>query len=572
MPEGLRLEPVVPGSGASSARIKSGRGTNVAAGNIGAQTQAVGGIQITPENTEAIREALKNAPIDILQKALRDADVQITERTLDIVKSLINGSLPLTEQNIVDLLLQSHVFKDAPPDILALMMRLEIPATAENVEQFENLINKGAQLSEQLENLINKLPAEIFKGAKNLAELSFVFNEIAKILAGEPEQQQNNAQRRPSQNPAGGARNTTAGPEGQQVQQNNAQRQPSQNPAGGARNTTAGSEGQQVQQNAQPPQNNKGAGPVLTRYELNNLLNLLKGLGAPNQVLNKIINANRHNAEISGNKITDNQASRPGIGAEPENALEVINKFVQDTAAKLSQRPQAHGSELGRSFFESMKNMLESAAVKKFIHAGLQEKWVLTSQDLNGGSTELSRYYNGINNNLHKFEQLLNILNSGADSESLQAQAKNVRDNLSLMNEISKTMPFLQIPLRFSNDRIINSDIYIFNNRKKINRSPVKNIHALIKLELESLGGVNIYLNMAGKNVRARFLPDKSEAVPEITKNLPELDKEIHSLGFNFKSAAVPPEKEQGFDILDDFINREIPRTEIRKYILRKRI
>jgi hypothetical protein len=143
-----------------------------------------------------IRAALKNAPVDILEKALRDADIQITQQTLDIVKSLVNGSLPLTEQNIADLLVQSYIFKGAQPDILALMMRLEIPATPENVEQFENLINRGDKLSEALESLINKLPAEIFKGAQNLSELSFVLNEIAKMIkipvkipTGEPSQE-----------------------------------------------------------------------------------------------------------------------------------------------------------------------------------------------------------------------------------------------------------------------------------------------------------------------------------------------------------------------------------------------
>jgi flagellar hook-length control protein FliK len=151
-------------------------------------------------------------------------------------------------------------------------------------------------------------------------------------------------------------------------------------------------------------------------------------------------------------------------------------------------------------------------------------------------------------------------------------QAQNVRDNLTLMSEISKTMPFLQLPIKFSNDKIINSDLYIFNNKKRKSSSPVKSVNAMIKLELENLGGVDIYINIAGKNARARFFSDKNEAVEEITKNLPELNEAVYNLGFNFTSAAESAEKESEFDILDDFINREVPKTEIRKYILRKKI
>lgn len=532
MPDGIRIEPIGGNAGAPSSRITSDRRPNAATQNTETQTQTrahgVGGIEMTPENTEAIRNALRNAPIDILQKALRDADIEITQQTLDIVKSLINGSLPLTEQNIIDLLLQSHVFKDVPPDVLALMMRLEIPATPENVEQFENLITRGEKLSENLESLINKLPAEIFKGAQNLPQLSFLLNEIVKMIKGEQPQVQ--------------------------------QRQPAQQ---------SGGETARAANNTLNPAGNQGANPVLTRYELNSLLNMLRSFGAPNQVLNQIININRQNVEINAGN--NNQAAN-----NSENALETINKFIQDTTARVSQRPQDN-AQLGRSFFENIRNMLESPAVQKLIKAEIQAKWVLTPQDLSGGSTELSRYYNGLNNNLHKFEQLLQLLNASTaqtaeDSSQLSAQTKDVRNNLTLMSEISKTMAFLQIPLRFSNDKIINSDLYIFNNKKRKSSSPVSSANAMIKLELENLGGVSIYVNIAGKNARAKFFSDNNEAVDEIMKNLPELDEAIYNLGFNFTSAAVHAEREQDFDILDDFINREVPKTEIRKYILRKRI
>jgi flagellar hook-length control protein FliK len=228
--------------------------------------------------------------------------------------------------------------------------------------------------------------------------------------------------------------------------------------------------------------------------------------------------------------------------------------------------------------------MLESPVVQKLIKAEIQEKWVLTPQDLAGGSAEMSKYYNGLNNNLHKFERLLQILNqditgaagggnAGKADESLQAQAKNVRDNLTIMNEIGKTMPFLQIPLKLSSGGgITNSDLYIFNNKKRRTSSPVRNVNAMIKLELENMGDVNIYINVAGRSARARFISAKDEAVEEIANNLPELNEAIHSLGFNFTSTAVQTEKEQEFDILDDFINREVPKTEMRKYILRKKI
>ncbi|MCL2099195.1 MAG: flagellar hook-length control protein FliK [Oscillospiraceae bacterium] len=554
MPEGIRLEPIGPNSGASSSRVAGRRQTAVTAENIGTQARSIAAAEVSPETAEAIRTALKSAPIDILQKALRDADVQITQYTMDIVKSLINGSLPLTEENIVDLLLQSHVFKDAQPDILALMMRLEIPATPENIEQFENLINNSEKLAQNLENLINRLPAEIFRGANSLPELSFVLDEIVKMTAAQP--------------------NHTLLTQTGQDEQNRSAELPNA---------------------AREQENNQTARPVLTRAELGSLINMLKNFGASNRILNRIININRQNAEVmrAQTAANSNNAVRSGgntpvapavQGGEPltPSALGIISGVIREAAERVLQNPQE--PEANRVLLENAKNVLEGPAVQKLIKAEIQGKWVLTPSNLTGGPPEISRYYNELNGSLHKFARLLQLLSpKTADNpvpvsqntrteNHLYIQAKNVQDNLRLMNEFGKTMPFLQIPLRLSGNKIINSDLYIFNNKKRKHSSPVQSANAMIKLELENMGVVKVYINLAGRSARARFLTDKSESVREIERHLPELEETIHNLGFNFTGAAASAVSEEEFDVIEDFINRELPKTEIKKYILNKKI
>ena len=75
---------------------------------------------------------------------------------------------------------------------------------------------------------------------------------------------------------------------------------------------------------------------------------------------------------------------------------------------------------------------------------------------------------------------------------------------------------------------------------------------------------------MAGKNVRSKFFAEKEDSVDEINKNLPDLESIITEMGFNFTSSASSSEK--GFDFVEDFINRETPRSEVKNYLLKKRI
>jgi len=139
------------------------------------------------------------------------------------------------------------------------------------------------------------------------------------------------------------------------------------------------------------------------------------------------------------------------------------------------------------------------------------------------------------------------------------------------MNEISKTMPFMQIPVRIA-DKTLNSDLYIFKNKKK-NKNGANSsgsINALLRLDLENAGSLDVYINLSGKNVQSRFYSHNEKSLSEITKHLPELDEVISKLGFNFKGTASSGEK--GFDFVGDFINRGVPKTEVRKYILNLKI
>ncbi|MCL2772815.1 MAG: flagellar hook-length control protein FliK [Oscillospiraceae bacterium] len=480
-----------------------------------------------------IKNGLKTIPADILRTALRDADIEVTPYTMEIVKSLINGSLPLTEKNITSLLLNSQMFKDTPLNMLALMMRLEIPVTQENVAQFENLLGPEEKLSDKIEVLINKMTGEIFADNKNTDELLSSLSKIINVISDNSDKSDS----------VGNINNKSAQPN---LSQNG---------------ITNGK-------------------PLFNRYEMSNLLNMLKDLKASESVLNRIAHINSDN--IKGEGSLGNAENSADSLSKAQDIFGIINNFVQAANARIQNVNSSRLSagiitpkeyeQYSHQIFEKVKNLFESTEFQKLLKSAIEDKLFISPKNLSGGQIE--KFYNSLNENLNKLIDLTagNKSGTSAFQYKFQSDAKSIKDCLSLMNELNKTMPFLQIPIKFS-DKIVNSDLYIFKNKKRKERSSgngAKNLNALIKLELENLGKVDIYVNIAGKNVRSKFFADKEESVNEINKNLPALDNIITKMGFNFTSSASSSEK--GFDFIDDFINRETPHVEVKKYLFRKKI
>lgn len=513
--------------------------------------------RINAADTNETAAQIKTIPVDILHRALADAEIEVTQYTMDIVKSLINGSLPLTEKNITDLLLLSHMFKDVPLNVLTIMMKLEIPVTQENVRQFESIIIAQEKLSEKIESLINKMTGELAAGSRNLSELSSAMAKLLEIAAASEYKS------------------------GSNIDGN-----------GGVNNAGISNVGNEI--------NIINGKPVFDRAEMNNLLNMLRDLKAPESMLHLIMNINRGNVKntgIAGNTV--------------DSMLNVINRFVQamnadgikmqnSTSAKTAnnniilqnQNNQNNQSiQESRQIFNKTKILFESPEFQKLLKSAIEDKLLISPKNISRGQIE--NFYNGLNKNLSDLIRMFSnnsiknanqteFINNERNSMSqfqynFQSDAKAIKENLSFMNELNKTMPFLQIPIKFT-DKIINSDLYIFKNKKKKEKNGentengAKSLNALIKLELKNLGGLDIYINMAGKNIRSKFFADNQTAIDEIEKNLPELNSTMHKMGFNFISSASVSESEKNFDFIEDFINRETPRTEVKNYLFKRKI
>lgn len=531
-------------------------------------------------------EELKMIPKDILLKALKEARIDPTEHNIEIVKALVKENLPLTTKNISTLSAHSSLFKDDSLETLAMMMRHNIPMTEENVKQFEYLIKTGENLADKINRLITQLPIEIINGSKNLSELSVLFSKFSSISklapAGDMQMQADKISGNGSKSTKNNNTNTTNIASLNRLMESVVRKSEA---------LSSGISGRTRETQSRPVNLNK---PLLTNTEIRELVNALKEIKAPTSLLNRIININAEttirNLDFSQNTAATAANTKSSVQFAAEEILNIIDRFIQEIDIRTqgetvkkqlnqnenmnfrnrNQRLTVEIEDVGgrKELFESIKKLLMNKSFNKIIETSISEKWLLKPQNMN--IQEVETVLSKLNNNINQILQQFNETNLA----NVKSEAKDIQDAAKLMNDLNKSIPFLQIPIKLSG-QVTNSELYVLTKIKKDAHrtgggASSENLNILLKLELNNLGNLDIYVNMNGKSIRSKFFSSKDETLDILKEYLPELNSSITQLGFTFRSSVTKTDR--GFDFVEDFLNRELPRTEFRRQALHMNI
>ncbi|MCH5269091.1 MAG: flagellar hook-length control protein FliK [Lachnospiraceae bacterium] len=105
--------------------------------------------------------------LTIINKALEEANLPITEHNQAAVKALMDNMMPINRDAIQQLMQLAYDYKTNDMSTLALMNRLFMPINADSIQQFSNYRQGTEQLANQLQDFSRNLPALMRALAEN---------------------------------------------------------------------------------------------------------------------------------------------------------------------------------------------------------------------------------------------------------------------------------------------------------------------------------------------------------------------------------------------------------------------
>ena len=204
-----------------------------------------------------------------------------------------------------------------------------------------------------------------------------------------------------------------------------------------------------------------------------------------------------------------------------------------------------------------------SASFKQLLGQFITETMRLTPKDVGASDNPINSFYRVRKN----IEDVENVFKSSNINEELSKSMQDIKSNIDFMNDLNKNMTFFQMPLKFSENEG-NGELYVFTNKKALAHN-AEDVSAMLHLDMEHLGPIDVYVKLNKKNVSTNFVLESEELLDFVYAHIDELNRRLEQLGYSahFEMKVSENVKDE-FNFVNDFVERDIHPENNGQYIL----
>lgn len=413
----------------------------------------------------------------LVQKALEAAGLSANESNMAIVQELLARNMSIDAAMLNEMVKNNLKFPNASLDTMANLVKLNIPVTQENIEQYEAYTHYEHNMAGQLDSLPSALSDTLTQltGQDPVQAGTFLKNVTVALYEGLPQEMQ------------AGLSETM--------------------PQDAVREGLA-------QKITETFNDTPQAGQAQALAE-----QITEGNATVKETLSQLADL------IAGTKNTPDDTQAVG---------QTEKKLTQLLASK----------ELG----QLLKGQIEETLYLKPQMADSEES--------------IKGFYKRVRSSL---EAVSKETQKAAEGSALSANLNEIKSNIDFMNDLNRNMTYFQMPVRFS-EGTGNGELYVFTNKKTLHNNP-ENVSALLHLDMEHLGSVDVYVKLAGKNVTTNFCLEDSETLDFVYDHIDRLNARLEALGYTAHFEMKLTQPQENFDFEKDFLQNQTGGAPTSQYI-----
>ncbi len=485
--EGEKIVNISVGDNVLSARLSEGMGLRE-----GQMLNFV--VKSLSSNNVSITPLYENTSIDqSTEKALNAAGLEVNRDNVQMVKTMMEHSLPIDKNSLQDMSKALSAFPNTSIDTLVEMRALNIPITDNNIKGYESYRNYEHQVINEMQNIIDELPNayETLTNSGNSDTAMKLYGEVLKLFGNEE---------------------------------------------------AAVSEG------------TVNAETVISQNE-QTVTDVAKELPKAEVLVNEAVEENVLDK-------ADNKAQNTALFSDTLKELgikeETINRFLNDvkgSSGSLSEKELL--GELAKAFNEAdLTNNAEAAAWKKLFSSNeynkllknnIADQWMLKPDEVEN-KENIQNLYQRLGKQINNLTETINNT-MGAESKLGQA-ANNLQNNLDFMNQLNQMFQYVQLPLQMTGQNA-HGDLYVYRNKNK-RMSEDGSVSAMLHLDMENLGPVDVYVKMLEKKVSTHFYVADDSVLDLINDNIHILNERLEKRGYSMQVTMKLHTDEDGKDMAVD--------------------
>jgi len=409
------------------------------------------------------------------EKALEDAGLPANDRNLALVSSMMEEGMPIDKESLLQMSRLANLYPEEPVQNLVQMARIGMELTPENLEQFAQYKNLEHQLVTGMDSVMEELTAA-YGEIEDADQGAAFYKALLDTFVPDTDA---------AVNGEGALKDRTETKtiiiqeEMPEAAKDEALLRDQEGLKEGVKAPDAG-------QN--PPQavNNTPLSQVLNEKEMTELLK--------------------------------------NLGREPDEADGKLS--VQDTLQLIK-----NSMDNGQLSRDALQKIFDDSSFSKLLKHQIDSQWLLKPEDTENGRN-VTALYERLRGQTQKLADAITPFVK--EDSAVMKSVTNLRNNVDFMNQLNQMFTYVQLPLKMGNSKA-HGDLYVYTNKKSLAKKD-GNVSALLHLDMEHLGTMDVYVAMQNARVNTKFyLPDE-ETIDFLAEHIDELNQRLQKRGYQMNS------------------------------------
>ncbi|SEK61557.1 hook-length control protein FliK [Pseudobutyrivibrio ruminis] len=491
-----------------------------------------------------------------LLKALDMANLAATERTINMVNSMMQNSMSVSPESLTAM--NRAMINNPGVDIqtLVTMSKSNLPITPENVSMFQNYANDKAVLSDNFDVISDMLHEIMTSSEVSTGDVIGINNAIRDIFVNTNEVIDEGA---------------TAEAESTSVVVDNTAAAVSENTTNVTNNPAAATENAAVIEAGQQPQVNGQAIPeqALNPNQVQSGMVETEAI-ISNQTESTTVNQAQVMENELGTQVLNTFASEKQIDSF-NTILNTLPDFPKDNheifAENGTLKADADMNQVFREITDYLNNHPDipkqtlNDIIGAPLYKGLLKNIITNSFAMEPKEVtkpgEISKLYERVLKQTEALERLVANFNNKA-ADTIKTQTSQIKQNVNFMNSANEMYNFIQIPLKMYNQNT-DSMLYVRQN-KKASYEQGEEITAFLHFDMEYLGSTDVFISLKESKVGCKWNLASEDSMKLIEDNLDILTERLAKKGFSVTSEVTCGEPKKNF--VEDFLGAAPVSTE----------
>lgn len=449
-------------------------------------------------------------------RALSAASLPETAGNIEMVARMMEEGMPIDKESILNMSRQILDFPDQNPASVIQLAKLGLPVTAENIQQFEQYLNLKHQILGSAHDIAEELP-QVFQELvqEGQGEKALVFYQaVLEAFTEESGEAGAVVTLRPGQEPAleeGAAQTPQTAGEAETA--GNAEAAGNEQNVRNTQNTETEAAGKPVQMplpeqavseeqalagktGAENAQDTETAQPALTRQQWGEFADSLRKLGVAEQTAEQVKNGN----------------------LPPKEVLNLVKNLL----------PKAMRGEIPA---RDVQRLLGGKEFQALLKEEIGRQWTIEPKDV-ADKKQVEQLYERIREQTARLSQALEM--AGKADTTAGRSVQNLQNNLDFMNQMNHLYAYVQLPLKMLGNEA-HGDLYVYTNKKNLAAKDGQ-VSALLHLDMEHLGPLDVYVTMKDKQVATNFTVADDDVLSLIEANIDILNQRLTDRGYSLKT------------------------------------